>query len=407
MVEPARPGGPLAGVRVVDLTQMLAGPYCSMLLSDMGADVVKVEPPTGDFIRMAGPQRASGEAYGGYFQSINRGKRSVVLDLREPAGRVALLALVQDADVVLENFRAGVMEKLGVPYERLREVNPKLVYGCIRGFGDPRTGASPYADWPAYDIVAQAMGGLMGVTGEADGEPMKVGPGVGDIFPGALLTAGVLAALTHVRAGGDGQMVDVSMYDSIVSLCERIVYQYSCSGVSPSRQGNTHPIFEPYGVYRCADGWVALAAPNDAYWTTLCRLMARDDLLSEPLFATVELRRVNATSLRMELSAWFAHHTVEEVVTRIGGHVPVGPVHMAENLFHDPHLKAREMLVDLEHPGTDTTVTVAGNPIKFTETPHPVTRRAPLLGEHTDEVLTVAAMRIEDGAALRRSDVED
>lgn len=383
-------GGPLRGVKVLDLTQMLSGPYCSMMLADLGADVVKVESPSGDFIRAAGPQRSSAELYGAYFQSINRGKRSIVIDLKRDDGKQLLLKLVSQVDVVLENFRAGVMDRLGLSYERLQASNSRLVYGCIRGFGDPRTGESPYLDWPAYDIVAQAMGGLMGITGELGGTPLKAGPGVGDTFPGALLAIGVLAALMHVRAGGDGQLVDVSMYDGIVSLCERIVYQYSCTGESPSPQGNTHPIFEPYGVYRCRDGWVALAAPTDGYWGKLCRLTGLRELTTNPMYATIESRRRNATDLREALGRWFVRETVASVVDLMGGHVPIAPVHTAEDLFRDPHLKIRKMLIELAQPGTDETVTVAGSPIKFTGTQRELGRRAPLLAEDTDVVLAEA-----------------
>jgi crotonobetainyl-CoA:carnitine CoA-transferase CaiB-like acyl-CoA transferase len=217
--------GPLSDVRVLDLTQALAGPYCTMLLADLGADVIKVEPPTGDMSRSMGPHPAdrNGCDYGGYFASVNRNKRSVVLDLKTDAGREALFKLVKTADAIVENAKTGVMDRAGVGYERLREINPALVYAAIRGFGDPRTGASPYADWPAFDIVAQSMGGLVAVTGPQGSAGFKAGPGVGDIYPGTLAALGVVSAIHAARRTGQGQFLDVAMYDAILALCEMIV----------------------------------------------------------------------------------------------------------------------------------------------------------------------------------------
>ena len=237
---------------MIDLTHALAGPYGTMLLTDLGADVIKVEPATGDVTRDVGPYTPDDElkAFGGYFQSINRGKRSIVIDLKSPAGIETLIDLVRDADIIVENFSVGVMERLGIPYTRLREINPRIVYGSLRGFGDPSIGESPYAEWPAMDIAIQAMAGALSVTGTEDGEPIKIGPGVGDIFPGTQLAVGLLAAVMHARETGEGQHVDVAMYDSILSLCERIVYQYSYAGVVPKPEGNKHPFLSPFDVVR-------------------------------------------------------------------------------------------------------------------------------------------------------------
>src|SRR5207248_2688713 len=219
--------GPLNGLRVVDLSMMLAGPFATMLLAELGADVVKIEPPRGDGTRATGPFREEDgpEGLGGYFQSVNRGKRSVVLDLKQPSARDRLIELVRTADVLVENYSVGVMDRLGLSYERLSAENPRLVYACIRGFGDPRSGASPYVGWPAFDVVAQAMGGYLSITGTAEGSPVKAGPGVGDIFPAALLALGVVAAVDHMRLTGEGQFVDVGMVDAVLLLCERMVYQ--------------------------------------------------------------------------------------------------------------------------------------------------------------------------------------
>jgi crotonobetainyl-CoA:carnitine CoA-transferase CaiB-like acyl-CoA transferase len=225
--------GPLSDVRVLDLTQALAGPYCTMLLADLGADVVKVEPPAGDMSRSMGPLPAdrSGCDYGGYFASVNRNKRSIVLDIKNHADRESFFRLVQTADAVVENAKTGVMDRAGISYERLREIKPALVYAAIRGFGDPRTGASPYADWPAFDIVAQSMGGLVAVTGPEDGGGYKAGPAIGDIYPGTLAALGVVSAIHAARRTGKGQFLDVAMYDAILALCEMVVYTYSGAGL--------------------------------------------------------------------------------------------------------------------------------------------------------------------------------
>jgi crotonobetainyl-CoA:carnitine CoA-transferase CaiB-like acyl-CoA transferase len=220
-------GGALAGLRVIDLTQVLAGPYCTMMLADQGADVVKIEPVEGDPTRHFGPFRSDDKDhfFGGYFQSTNRNKKSIGLDLKSLEGKALFKRLAKDADIVVENFRAGVMDRLGLSFESLAVENPRLVYAAIRGFGDPRTGQSPYVDRPAFDVVAQAMGGAMGITGPDAFTPMKIGPGVGDIFPAALSAFGIMAAVFRARQTGHGQFVDIAMYDGILALCERLVYQ--------------------------------------------------------------------------------------------------------------------------------------------------------------------------------------
>ena len=304
--------GPLAGLRVVDLTQVLSGPFCTMLLADLGADVVKVEPPTGDVARLWGPHLApaddAGEpatdSYGGYFASVNRNKRGICLDLTTDDGRGALLDLLVGADVLVENFRVGVMDRFGLSYELLHARFPKLVYACIRGFGDPRTGASPYADWPAFDIIAQAMGGIMGVTGSDADHPVKVGPGVGDIFPAALAAVGLLAAVRHAEATGSGQLVDVAMYDSVLALTERIVYQHSITGSSPGPQGNTHPLLCPYGVVRTNDGFVTVATPSDHQWRRLAAILGRPELGTDARFATNAARLAHSAEVYDAVEEW-------------------------------------------------------------------------------------------------------
>jgi crotonobetainyl-CoA:carnitine CoA-transferase CaiB-like acyl-CoA transferase len=381
--------GPLSDVLVIDLTRALSGPYCTMVLADLGADVIKVEPPAGDGTRAHGPFPTDDEshAYGGYFQSVNRNKRGIMLDLRSDDGRATLRRLIEQADVVVENFRPGVMEAMGLGYESLAHTNPALVYGALRGFGDPRTGLSPYAHRPAFDVVAQAMGGLLQITGES-GHPTKTGPGVGDIFPAVLLATGILAALTAARTTGRGRFVDVSMYDAIVALCERSAYLYSYAGRVATGEGNDHPLLCPFGVYAARDGWVTIAAPRDHQWRRLWEIAGRPGPAHDPRFATNAGRVEHRSQVREAIESWTTTMTPDQIVAALDGQVPCGPLNTAADVAADPHIAARNMLVPLEHPGSATTVTVAGTPIKFAGTTPGAFRRAPLLGEHTDEVLT-------------------
>ncbi len=384
MRSPSEPFGALSDIRVIDLTQMLAGPYGTMMLADHGADVVKIEPPAGDMTRQAGPYRPDDEtkALGGYFQSVDRNKRSVCLDLKQPEGRDAFLAMVAGADAVVENFRAGVMERLGLGYEVLREVNPRIVYGALRGFGDKRTGTSPYVDWPAFDVVAQAMGGIMAITGPDAATPTKVGPGVGDIVPGMLLAFGVLAAVHHARRTGEGQFVDVAMADAILAVCERMVYQHSVQGQTPGPEGNHHPFIAPFGMFPAADGFITIAAQQQAFFETLCEALDAPELRADSRFATREARDLNRAALIVELGARTARFTKADLMGRLGGRIPFGPVMNIAEIEADPHFAAREMIVAVEQPGARP-IRVAGVPVKMTRTPGGVRRRAPLLGEDT------------------------
>ncbi|TCK27630.1 CaiB/BaiF CoA transferase family protein [Pseudonocardia endophytica] len=384
--------GPLAGLRVVDLTQVLAGPYCTMVLADLGADVIKVEPPGGDMARQWGPhpQGADAASYGGYFASVNRNKRSVCIDIKDPAGREQFLSLLGTADVLIENFRAGVMNGLDLSWEQLHTRFPALVYGSIRGFGDPRTGDSPYRDRPAFDIIAQAMGGLMSVTGEDAAHPMKVGPGIGDIFPAVLAAVGIVAAVREADTTGVGRFVDVAMYDAVLALSERIVYQHSITGKSPEPRGNSHPILCPYGVVPTASGSIAIAAPSDRHWARLARAMGRPELATDPSFATNDARLTNADAVYGAVEAWTRTLPTEAVVEKLAGHVPCGPVNTAADIVADEHVAVRRMIIEVEHPG-GRTVQIAGSPIKLADDTAIAHTRAPLLGEHNDEILAELA----------------
>ncbi len=384
--------GALDGIRVIDLTQMLAGPFCTQLLADQGAEVIKVEPIEGEGARNIGPFLPDDRvrAFGGYFASINRNKRSIGLDLKHEEAKAILGRLAAGADVVVENYRAGVMERLGLGFEQLRANNQKLVYAAIRGFGDPRTGRSPYVDWPAFDVVAQAMGGLMQINGPDKDTPMKVGPGVGDLVPAALCAFGISAALLRAQRTGQGQFVDVSMVDSVLALCERIIHQNSFENVVPHPEGNRHPLLAPFGMLRAQDGYVTIAAHTDKIWAQLCKLIGREDLIVDTQTATQESRVRNRARVYDEVEGFTSLRSKAELSELFGGKIPFGPVENIEDIKANAHFAAREMIVQVAHPGSSESVGIAGIPVKMTETPGRIARRAPTLGEDTQEVLREA-----------------
>lgn len=381
--------GALEGVRVLDLTQSLAGPFCTQILADHGARVIKVESPDGgDLARTAGPYHPDDVqgADAGYFHSINRNKESVALDLKASQGQEVFLRLADRSDIVVENFRAGTMDKLGLGYEALAVRNPRIIYGAIRGFGDPRTGRSPYVDWPAYDVVAQAMGGICGITGPDADNPTKIGPGIGDHVPGLFLAIGLLAALHKRGVSGRGQFVDVSMVDAILAITERIVYQHSFAGVVPRPQGNHQPFFAPFGLYPAKDGHVALAATSDPFFERLCTALDARYLLADARFAT-QAARGTIKPVIEAVSALTRRFTKAELAARLGGIVPFGPVYAVDDIVADPHFVARDMLPRIEIPGIRQPLAVAGTPIKMTASPGRIERRAPRLGEDSTRVL--------------------
>jgi crotonobetainyl-CoA:carnitine CoA-transferase CaiB-like acyl-CoA transferase len=398
--------GPLAGLKVLDFTQALAGPFCTQQLSDLGAEVVKVEAVDGgDLIRNSGPfHEADAEhRFSGYFQSVNRGKKSIAVDLKTPEGIALIRRLTPDFDVVVENFRVGVMDRLGLSYETLAALNPKVVYAAIRGFGDPRTGASPYVDWPAYDVVAQAMGGMIGITGTADGVPLKIGPGVGDTIPALYAALGIVSAVLYARQTGEGQFLDVAMTDAVLGVSERIVHQYSFGHLVPGPEGNHHPFLLPFGIYPAADGFVALACPNDHFFRALCAALDAGDMLDDPELATGRQRAAHRARVIARLSELTARHTKAELQARLGGVVPFGPVLNVGEIAADPHFAARGMLAEIECEGLPAPMRIAGQPIKFTKTPSGVARRAPDLGEDTAAVLAAHGIGEDEMARWRAS----
>ena len=378
--------GALAGVQVLDLSQALSGPLCAQMLADHGADVIKVEPPGGDMGRQIGGYRDndSEHAYGALFANCNRNKRSIVLDLKSAEGKATLLALADQADILIENFRAGVMDRLGFSYEVLSARNPKLVYAAIRGFGDPRSGKSPYVERPAFDLVAQAMGGIVSTTGTD--APVPIGAPWGDSVPAVMTAYGVVLALLTARTTGKGQFVDVSMVDAIASLCHEQFQAYSTANKVPQPQGSRNRHLVPFGIFRASDGFVAVCAPHRPQWIELCRVMQRPDLLDDARFATDAARRSNATEIEAIVEAFTCLHTRKQLDGMIDGSFPFGPVFDAHDIMTDEHFSAREMRISLEQPGTEPVI-VPGIPVKLSQTPGRVERRAPRLGEHTDAIL--------------------
>ncbi|OTG58047.1 CoA transferase [Acinetobacter sp. ANC 3903] len=381
--------GSLKGLRILDLTHALAGPFCSQMLADHGADVIKVEPLEGDFFRKMGPFRPDDKDrfFGGLFQSCNRNKRSISLNLKTELGREALIELVKNADGLVENYRAGVLEKMGLGYEQLKEINPRLVYTSIRGFGDRVGGESPYKNWPAFDIVAQAMGGWMGVTGQDEQHPVKVGGGAGDTVSGLFAAFGTVSALLHAKNTGLGQYVDVAMTDSILALSEIVVSQFSYLGVSAKPVGNGIPGLAPFGTIKVKDGVIAIAAPHDPQFHLLCDLLGCPELKDEPKYLNEGTRWANHLELNATIEKYTVQKTKLELKELFGGRVPFSPIYTGEEIFKDEHFAARNMLPLVDHPGTATPTAVPGIPVKMSLTPGEVRTRAPKLGEHTREIL--------------------
>lgn len=375
-------GGPLAGVRVLDLTRILSGPFASMTLGDFGADVVKVERPVkGDDTRVWGPPFVRGES--AYFLSTNRNKRSIELDLASDAGRAIAYRLASRADVVVENFRPGTAERLGLGYERLRADNPGLVYCSISGFG--QTG--PYRSRAGFDAVVQAMSGMMALTGEPDGVPTRPGLPVADLTAAMWAAFAIAAALFERTRSGCGQHIDVSLLDGQVAWMTYPLAGFLATGEEPARLGSAHATIVPYQPFATADGHVIIAAGNDKLWQGVCRVIGAPELADDPRFATnpdrVRGRAVLVPILEARLRTRPTAHWL--AVLEAEG-VPAAPILKVSEMAADPHLAARDMVIEMEHPRTGK-VRTAGLPVRFSRTPGAVRRPPPHLGEHTDEIL--------------------
>ncbi|HEX7126572.1 MAG TPA: CoA transferase [Thermodesulfobacteriota bacterium] len=372
---------PLEGIRVVDLTQAMAGPFCTMNLADMGADVVKVEPPGGEEGRRPGVVQRNGHS--GAFLAVNRNKRSLAVDLKRPEGVEVLHRLAARSDVLVQNYRPGVVDRLGVGYETLRRVNPRLVYCAISGFG----ATGPYAARGGFDLVAQGMSGIMSVTGEPDGPPAKAGIPISDLAAGLYGAIGVLCALEYRERTGEGQFVDTSLLEAAMALTVWESAEYWLTGRVPGPLGSAHRLSAPYQALRAEDGYFTVGANNDRLFEGFARGIGRPDLLEDARFRGRKERLAHRAELVAEVEKTTATRPRAYWLARLEREgVPSGPINTYPEALSDPHALARRMVVDLDHPGAGP-IKALGVPVKLSETPGAVDRPAPLLGEHTDAIL--------------------
>ncbi|MCY3842426.1 MAG: CoA transferase [Acidobacteria bacterium] len=387
---------PLDGIRVVDLSRVVSGPYCTMTLADMGADVIKIEEPgRGDESRAFGPPFLGGESP--YFLSINRNKRSCTVNLKCDDGRAILGRLVAGADVLVQNFRPGAVERLGLDYDSLAPRHPRLVYCSISGFGD----SGPDAARPGYDLIVQGESGLMDLTGEPDGPPTRVGTSIADLTSGMMAAQGILLALFARQTTGRGQHVRVAMLDAVVSLLTYNTGNYFATGEAPTRRGNDHPSVAPYQTLRAADGWINLGIANDALWRRYCDALERPDLRDDPRFATAPERVRHRTELVPVIEALTAERTVEDWIRLLGAAgVPCGRIRNVAEVCTNPQLTRRGKVVERPHPTAGVVKTI-GQPIELGDTPARIRTAPPLLGEQTDDVLREAGYTADEIRAFR------
>jgi len=380
---------------VLDLTRVLAGPYSAMMLGDYGADIIKIEQPeVGDDSRAYGPFIGKESAY---FMSLNRNKRSMTLNFKEPAAQDLFKEMVKKADIVLENYRPGTMEGFGLGYDVLKEINPRLIYAACSGFG----ATGPYAQKPAYDVIVQAMGGIMSITGQEGGEPTRPGASIGDIIAGLFTTIGVGMALYHREKTGEGQKIDVAMLDCQVAVLENAISRYFVNGVAPTPLGNRHPSITPFETFTAKDGYLIVGAGNDRIWVKLCNLLGRDELITDPRFITNADRTKNHKPLKVILDEELKEKTIEEWMAVLDeARIPCAPINTIDKVVKDPQILAREMIVEVEHPVAGK-IHIPGVPIKMSATPGSIESPAPLLGQHTDEILKEFGLSSEDIAELR------
>lgn len=396
--------GALAGLRVLDLSRILAGPTCTQVLGDLGADVIKVEKPgAGDDTRGWGPPYVTGPdgrptTESAYYLSANRNKRSIAIDFTRPDGKAILMRLVDRADVLVENFKTGTLKRHGLDFATLNARHPKLVYCSITGFG--QTG--PYAARAGYDYLAQAMGGIMSVTGAADGPPMKVGVGIADVTTGLYAAIGILAALRHRDATGRGQHVDMALLDTQVSWLVNEATNFLVSGVRPPRRGNEHPNIVPYKVFATADGFVVLAVGNDAQFSRWCELAGMTELAADPLYATNAARVTNRQALNGKVAGAMRGKTSAEWLELLeGAGIPGGPVNHIDEVFADPQVLSRGMKIDMPYRHSASgTVSLVGSPLKLSETPATYRAAPPKAGEHSLDILR--EIGISDAAWIDR-----
>ena len=397
------PIGPLSGLRVLDLTRVLAGPTCTQMLGDLGAEVIKIErPEAGDDTRGFAPPFVPNTKESAYFVGVNRNKKSVTLDIAKPEGQAIIHKLLEHCDILVENFKVGALAKYGLGYEQLAKTHPRLIYCSITGFG--QTG--PYAPRPGYDALIQAMGGVMSLTGEPNGSPQKVGVPVADLFAGLYGCIGILAAVNHRNSTGQGQQIDIGMLDTHVAWLANQGMNYLATGENPPRLGNQHPNIAPYQEFPTKDGYIILAVGNDPTFERFCKAFGQEALLADPRFATNPIRVQNRQLVTDTLTPVMKSKTTAEWIDALEAlKIGCGPINTLEQVFADPHVQAREMVVEMAH-GSGETVKVIANPVKLSATPPSYRSAPPVLGEHTNAVLSdVLKMSAAEIAALKEKGI--
>jgi CoA:oxalate CoA-transferase len=384
----------LSGIRVLDLGRFVAGPFCGVLLADLGADVIKVEIPTrGDELRYHGVL-VNGES--AYFVMMNRNKKSLTLDLRSDDGKTIFRKLVQSADVIVENFRPDVLRKLGLDYGALQTINSRIVYCGISGFGKD----GPYALRPSFDFIAQGMSGLMSVTGFADGLPVRVGVPISDQVAALYAVCGILAALQARQRTGEGQEVQISLVDGMISLLSFQADKYFGAGEVPTRGGNDHPVSSPYGTFKARDGYINVAPPGEPMWERFARALGREDLIRDPRFLTNDLRRENRQEIDRIINDVTSQRTMAEWIEHLNqAGVPCGPIYALDQTFADPQVQHQEMLREIDQPSGK--VKTLGFPLKLSATPADLRRPAPQLGQHNAEILMGLGYSVAEVDAFR------
>jgi crotonobetainyl-CoA:carnitine CoA-transferase CaiB-like acyl-CoA transferase len=381
----------------VDMTRVLAGPFCTMLLADMGAEVIKVEEPgKGDDARDYPPFLRGASAY---FTNLNRNKKSIVLDLKDPEAKEIFLNLLKKSDILLENFKPGTMERLGLGYEDVRGLNPRIIYASISGFGQ----YGPYKDRPGYDIIGQAMGGLMSVSGWPDSPPTRTGTAMADIVAGLNACIGILAALKGRERTGIGERIDVALVDSMVSAMETLIQIYLVEGRVPQRVGNRYEFIAPYNSFAAEDGWIVIGVGGQEVWKRFCQVIGREELIEAPEFLTNKDRVNNVVRLEAIVTEWTSKRSMDDIVSLLmEASVPCSPILSVDQICKDPHIvQAREMIVEIDHP-LEGRMKVVSCPIKFTNMKPTIRSTAPIHGEHTEQVLTnLLGISKEEYARLR------
>jgi crotonobetainyl-CoA:carnitine CoA-transferase CaiB-like acyl-CoA transferase len=392
--------GPLSGIRVLDLTRALAGPFCTMMLGDMGAEVIKVESSDGgDDSRAWAPPYIGKES--AYFLSTNRNKKSITLNLRSDEAKKVLTELIRISDVVIENFRPGVMKKMGFPYERLKEINPKVIFCSITGFGNK----GPDSQKPGFDLIAQGMSGFMSFTGEVGGGPIKVGVAMADINSGMFAAYGILSALYHREKTGEGQVVETSLFETMIAQLTFQAGRFFATGDSPKPEGNRHPLIAPYESFACADGHINIAAGNDGLYAKLCAAIALEGCIKDPRFVNNGLRVKNRQDLIQAIEERTKRYKVEDLRKILdGAGIPNGPIWTVGQALTSEQAKALEMVQEVDHASCGK-VKVTGIPVKLSRTPGKVELGPPCLGQHTDEILKKIGYPEEKIAALRKEGI--